>query len=380
MNFVPTVMTNTIMGAQSGRSVRQRGKEIIGYIDINQNTPSGLIAEILCNPLLLGAPRLEKMAAIYQQYRMLRMDFTLASVLPTTTYGQFWIAYSRNPDHTIENDANANANVFALENSRQCQAWTPVTYTCDLRPNTTVFNVDPDSREIMKTTQGKFFISTSGHFNVTGNFEIPVYLEYEIELIGQSALSIADNAAIAMPTTLYSGPSDGNGSVHLRIAPGETLNYPWNRGMQALRPYYCIPAPLIKLNAANSENAGIIVWDGNTEGYFRFYPTMDDYDAGNHFIVGADVQDYYIDRFTIEPAFVTSTAVTSFRALSTKYRAPAPVPQKANPILRLGMVSSQNKVSLESVIAERLSTTTSEQLIQDLARIMNSLMQRESDD
>lgn len=376
VSFVPTVMTNTIMGAAAGKSVTQRGKEIIGYIDINQYTPSGILAEIMCNPLLLGAPRLEKMAAIYQQYRMKRMAFTLATVLPTTTYGQFWIAYSRNPDHAIANDANANANVFALENSRQCQAWTPVTYECDLRPNTTIFNIDPDSREIMKTTQGKFFISTSGHFNVTGDFEVPVYLEYEIELYGQSALNIYDDTAIVMPATRYSGPSDPNGSVQLIIAPGETLDYPWNRGMTSLRPYYCIPAPVIQTGTANV-NPEIIVWDGNTSGYFRFYLTLDDYDNGVHLVITNSVIDQYVDRYSIQAARAAAPAPSAFRALSTRFRPFVPIPQKAVPPLRMGSAKTKTADAEDAAMAKRVSEFFPDSLIDEFAKILRIQMRRQ---
>lgn len=337
MGFIPTVMTNTIMGPTSQRSVIQKGKEIIGEIAITSSTPSGLLAQILANPLLMGAPRLEKMAAIYQQYRFRRLRFTLATVLPTTTYGQFWLAYSRNPDHRIANDAEANANVFALENSRQCQAWTPATYDCDLRPNTTIFNVDNDSREIMKTTQGKFFIATSGQFNVTGEYTIPVYLEYEIELFGQSALPTNDGAAIIFPAVLYSGPTDNTGTINLRIAPGETLDYPWNRGMKANKPYYCIPQPVIQVSDDPTDTilAGVIEWDGNTSGFFRFFETIDDYDTLTYIYIDSVAVNIALDRFTIEPADNNLSAITAFRPLSSRYRVASPVPQQARPPLRV---------------------------------------------
>lgn len=339
MGFVPTVMTNTILGATSRGSVTQHGKEIIGYIDVNSSTPSGLLAEILANPLLMGAPRLEKMAAIYQQYRFRKLRFTLATVLPTTTYGQFWLAYTRNPDHRIANDVEANANVFALENSRQCQAWTPATYDCALSPNTTIFNIDNDSREIMKTTQGKFFIATSGQFNLTGTYTIPVYLEYEIELFGQSALPTQDGSAIIFPATVYSGPTDATGTLNLRLAPGETIDYPWNRGMKQNVPYYCIPAFDLQLGDDPAENvlATIVEWDGNTSGFFRFFETLDDYDTRTFVVVRADAVDIENERFTIEQVTDTLSAVSAFKPLSSRYRVVerTPVPTKARPSLRV---------------------------------------------
>lgn len=315
---IPTVIANTVRGAHSQHMINFSGKEIIGYINIGPETTAGIIGVLKINPMALAAPRLRNMASNYQQYQFKRLKVSVRGNLPTIVGGDLYTGYSRNPDFEIADNSEAPANIFALENSTITNLWTVTSFECPLK-TTQWFNVDEDSDEIMLTTQGKIFIGTLGQFNVTANFEIPVFVDYELVLRGQQSTGGTGGIPIIFPATVYSGDSDANGNIRMDISSGETLNYPWNRGMRAKVPYVCDPQPVLAIDAiSTAATPEIIVWDGNTTGYFSFYNTLQDYYSNEHLIFRDAVQTI-VARFTIElQPYSTFAQSVSYRSADGK--------------------------------------------------------------
>lgn len=302
--IIPTVIANTVRGMTDNRTYTFNGKEIVGYISIGPNTTAGLIAEIVVNPLLMGAARLRNFTQNFQQYRFKKLRATVRGNLPTTVGGDLYIAYTRNPDHSIVDNPVAPQNVFSIEGSIITNLWSATEFDCKCSTNQW-YNVDDDSEEIMVTSHGKLFIATLGGFNITNQFEMPLFLEYVVECKGQQVQGDANQDALVFPATYYGvgASSDGNGSTQLFPQDGETISFPWNRGMVALQPYFCTPDLTLVLDPDNTTvTAEVIVWDGNTQGWFRFYESYEAFTLNEPFFIKAGISGRkLIGRFIIQP-------------------------------------------------------------------------------
>lgn len=308
-----------------------RGKEIAGFINIGPYTQAGLLATIKINPLLMAAPRLKNMAENFQQYRFRRLRVSIRGDLPTTVSGALYTGYTRNPDYSITDTPDAPAFIFSLEKSTITNLWSITDFDCPLQKSQW-YNVDQDSTEIMMTTQGQLFIGTAGGFNITNPYEVPLFFEYEVEFMGQQSKGFSDQQVIAFPATQYSGASDAAGKVRLLLAPGETLDYPWNRGMAARKPYFCIPQPVLTVKGTTTVTPEIIQWDGNTSGYFNFFLTLEDYLEGSFILIDVPNSPLItLDRFTIEEVPTTSASYTTFRAANGAIQAKTQVIPRQRP-------------------------------------------------
>lgn len=331
--IIPTVVANSVRGMTDNRTHLFMGKEIIGFISVGPTTTPGILATIKMNPLLMGAVRLQNFCQNFQQYRFTKLRATVRGNLPTTVAGDLYLAYTRNPDHEILDNVAAPNNVFAIESSVVTNLWTATEFECRCNTNQW-YNVDPDSSEQMVTTHGAMFIATAGGFNITQQFSMPLFLDYVVECRGQQVQGGAEADSIIFPATQYFGPADGSGAIRMNIAPGESISYPWNRGMKAQEPYFCQPSPIIQGlgDGDESEAAQVVVWDGNTSGYFRFYTTYENWVSGEPIrVMNSTV--YEQERFVIEPAYPTRRLMhyeTSFRhANGREFRRMVPLNPKA---------------------------------------------------
>lgn len=310
---IPTVITNVVRGNRAQNKVISfKGKEIIGEIELGSFTAPGVLGEISLNPVLLGARRLEAAASNYSQYRFKKLITTIRGNVSTSVGGDIAVGYTRNPNYRVVSGPASVQDIYSMEQSMITNLWSKSDFECPVKTNQW-YNVDGDSSEIMLTEQGKILMATNGVTNMVGTAVIPVIADYEVEFRGeQTQRLINEGVPIVFPAVDMVGPSDPNGSVRLTIATGETLDYPWNRGMVAWEPYFVEPAQTYS-NAGLPQDFTIIMWDGNTEGYFRFYETLEAFNTDLALVVDAQSPAHEFNRFIIQQALQSSPPVVRQR-------------------------------------------------------------------
>lgn len=296
---IPTVVANIVRGIQPKRSVAVlEGKEIMGYIRIGPETVTGLGGVQLMNPLILSCERLRKFAAIYGQYRFRRMEFTLQGNLPTTVGGNIYLGYSRNPDLTITSGVNAPTVISSMENSMSVSVWSTSSFSPRVSTNEW-YNVDDDSEEIMKTTQGVLFIAQGGIYNITSFAEIPIYLSYTIEARGQQSQPVNQNGILTFPSCNFTCLSTPINWSVVRV-PGETGAFP---ALQDTTPYFISPQleiPTASGDLITCSIMGARIVGGIPTNYdLQFYPDLEAFNMSNA-VSGLTGNVVAYSRFTLE--------------------------------------------------------------------------------
>jgi len=302
---IPTVVANIVRGVQPRQAVAAlQGKEIMGFIRISPGSQSGLSGQQLMNPLTLACERLRKFVSIYGQYKFTRMEFTVHGNLPTTVGGNLYLGYSRNPDFTITTGADAPSFISSMENSMAVSVWSTSTFSPRVMTNEW-YNVDDDSSEVMKTTQGILFIATGGIYNITQDVEIPVYLNYVVEARGQQVQTTGSSPILIYPSgtfDLSSSSTWGNSRP-----PSETLAYPV---MELDAPYFLSPQLTVPAgDGSTSETANVIVIASepvpnppDSSVNVTFYKSFEDYNTNTPIkVINPDPEPKIVHgRFTVE--------------------------------------------------------------------------------
>lgn len=163
-----------------------KGSELIGALTINPNNNALFTLDI--DPLRFEGTRLSQMAKLYQKYRFKRVSIRVMSNLPTVVGGSIICAYSSDPDHDINLSQDVAQQVFALEYAKISNLWVHNVINARILDKKKWYNIDPNSQELMQTTQGRFFLLPSSTISITDAISIPIILEYEIQFEGASLL------------------------------------------------------------------------------------------------------------------------------------------------------------------------------------------------
>lgn len=161
-----------------------RGQEMIGLVEILPNRPSTV--EFLISPITFDTTRLYNISKNFQKFRFTRLNFRVMSNLPTTVGGTITTGFSSNPDHKLAEGQLIQPQIFALDGAQISNLWVHCIVRCPLKDKSKWYNVDTDSVEIMQTAQGKVYLQTSGGANITSEIDVPVVIDYEIQLMGNS--------------------------------------------------------------------------------------------------------------------------------------------------------------------------------------------------
>lgn len=277
---IPTVVANIVRGSAAPvRSAVLTGKEIMGYIQITPSSSTGLLGKELINPLKMSCERLKKFVAIYGQYRFKRMELTVQGNLPTTVGGNLYLGYSRNPDLLVPTGPSAPTVISSMENSMSVSVWSTSTFRPAVMTNEW-YNVDDDSLEIMKTTQGAIFVAQGGLYNISGTAEIPLYLSYTVECRGQQNFSSETSPVSLFPSCSYT-VTEASGSTNRWIATRvatETVAFP---DLTLSQPYMLSPSLEVPTTVGNATATIMSVHARDTNTIeLAFYANLVDYNQG----------------------------------------------------------------------------------------------------
>jgi hypothetical protein len=170
-----------------------RAHEQIGYIRIG---PTNEFYDIPVNPVNFIGTRLAQMARSFQKYRFTRLQLRIMTNLPTTVGGTITSGYSSNPDYQVSIYSDIGRQIFALDGAQISNLWVHNIVRCPIRDRQKWYYIDPDSSEIMNTTQGKFLMLPTSGANITEEISVPLIIEYDIQFMGAAL----DTASEVPPT------------------------------------------------------------------------------------------------------------------------------------------------------------------------------------
>jgi len=197
-------VTNTV---RDNEMVLRDVLEQIGTFEIDVNN-TGPPTEYLMNPILMTGTRLQTLSQSFQEYKFESMEMVFFPGVPSTIGGTYYMGYTTNADDVATNSPQA----VALPGAKISTLWQNTQSRATL-DKSSWYVVDADSTEVMKTTQGKWFIGLNGVTNLTGVLSTPVMLRYTIRFrkptsrpaplaTGKVAFSVANyvSAATVIPT------------------------------------------------------------------------------------------------------------------------------------------------------------------------------------
>lgn len=258
---IPMTQAFQVSNRSGDSTVKISGSEIIGAFSIPTTAPTGLYRLFQVNPLEFTGTRVCRIASSYQKYRFTSLNLVLAANNSTTFNGSIVTGYSENPDFEITSAATAPSQIYALSDARISSLYTPVTVPARFNDKRW-YNLDLDSEELMNTTQGAFCMAIVQTPSNTATLNIPVIMNYTIELKGTALQTIASNAVLfpAGDWTVASAPN-----MNFTVSPGETLPKPT---LVQGKPYIMVPqADVISGVRAI---ASVVAYYGETTGYLFF--------------------------------------------------------------------------------------------------------------
>lgn len=180
-----------------------RGQEMIGLVEVIPNEPSTV--EFLISPITFDITRLHNISSNFQKFRFTRLNFRVMSNLPTTVGGTITTGFSSNPDHSLVDNQLIQPQIFALDGAQISNLWVHCIVRCPLKDKAKWYNIDPNSVEIMQTAQGKVYLQTSGGANITSLIDIPVVIDYEIQLMGNAMPEKGETSTglVSIPAALW---------------------------------------------------------------------------------------------------------------------------------------------------------------------------------
>jgi len=179
----------------------------VGKIVLSPATTAGEKWVFQLNPLKLLASRLSRLASNYQKYRFTRARLVMQTSANTGVNGIITYGYCSNPDAEIPPGVDAGHEyLMALPGSKSSTIWSPDTFSdARLLDRSKWYNIDLDSREIMETTQGYFAVLVYSVPNIaSGVVELPVYLDYDIQMVGTANNVVSASSLMAFPAGTFS--------------------------------------------------------------------------------------------------------------------------------------------------------------------------------
>jgi len=205
LNRGPRSVVSTQVPVEIAYSVRQmaplnkihteRASEYIGTISASSNTPANTTIIFRMNPITLAGTRLQTLAGIYQKFRFRKLRLVVQTGASTSISGLYVAGYNSNPDSEIAvNSPKAGTQVFALPGAVSRPLWIVGNVDAKIEDRNKWYYVDPDSEEVMNTTQGYFAIVIQAVPSTITPIVLPILLEYEVEFTG-SAIQLDNNTA-----------------------------------------------------------------------------------------------------------------------------------------------------------------------------------------
>jgi len=191
---IPAAFATRVVQNSQNRTHTEAFREIVAPFSMSPTDLPGANITYNLNPATMIGTRLQKLAANYQQYRFKRLSLTMQSPAPSTASGLYAIGYTRNPDQEIGTGLNAIQTITAMPGAVTSSVWN--TCTCHASLDSQWYNVDADSQEVMKTTQGQFFACLVSPPTTTTPVAFAVWLDYVIEFRGSAIQKVAQFAGL----------------------------------------------------------------------------------------------------------------------------------------------------------------------------------------
>lgn len=182
LSNVPVANSYAITNRSLGEGVNTyQGTQTIGSVSYDTQD-LGLINNFSFNPTLMGG-RLARLAESHQKYRFKRMSLMITPGLPTTVGGNLVAGYTPNPD----DDVRTIDEILSLPGAKLMSLWQAQQIQTKIEDPNSWYFCDPDSSEIMKTTQGKFVVGNAGASGFTTRITIPIVIDYVIQFKGAAS-------------------------------------------------------------------------------------------------------------------------------------------------------------------------------------------------
>lgn len=218
---IPMEVAYTVRQPTARRVHTETACEYIGDFVILPTSQQGASSKFMMNPINLPRTRLQNLARNYQKFRFKKLALKVQSSTTTSTNGLYIVGYNSNPDAEYD-QASAVPAVFDLPGAQSANVWRTITSVAKIEDKGKWYNIDPDSSEVMNTTQGYFAVVVQSPTSTTGPLIMPVLLEYTVEFSGSSY----NNENLAAPFIWPAGNWGYNtltGNYSFVPAPGEIV-------------------------------------------------------------------------------------------------------------------------------------------------------------
>jgi hypothetical protein len=269
---VPMEIAYTVSQKTTQSVHREKACEYIGNVTFSPSSVIGTAMLFRMNPILLSGTRLARLASSFQKFRFRRLALTLQSSTTTSTNGLYIVGYNSNPDAEAPS-GQAIPFAFDLPGAQSGNVWRTITSNGRIEDPRKWYNVDPESLEVMQTTQGYFMVVLQSVPSTTGPITFPVILDYEVEFTGSALNPLSTSPIQLFPAGTFTYNSV-SGNYTFAAATGEpalptTVN---NVGYRLLPSY---PITVVDSDGPTLITALIIM---PTALSWAFFASEEDYD------------------------------------------------------------------------------------------------------
>jgi len=290
---IPMEIAYTVKQTSRQKIHTESASEYMGSFTITPTTPIGTTTAFFLNPLGMTGSRLQKLASVYQKYRFKKFSLTLQSSSTTAINGLYILGYSSNPDYELPPGNEINA-IYALPGATSANVWRTVTSHAKLINQNKWFEIDADSREIMDTTQGVFFLAIQSPLSMSTSVSLPIIIDYTIEFTGSAIQNVSSNPIQIWPAGVFSYNSL-TANYTFTAATGEPAIPETGNG----NPYFVNPSWIVDaLSGPETMNAYIRVMVPTTASY-NFYESLEDFHLNEPIVINST---FAVNRTTIQTA------------------------------------------------------------------------------
>lgn len=252
----------------------ERCREYIGNVTfVNDPVGTPVVARWDINPILMPGTRLRRIASNYQKFRFRQLALTIQSATTTATNGLYVVGYNNNPDSNPPPGFEVNY-AFDLPGAQSANIWRTITSIAKIEDRQKWFNVDPDSNEVMNTTQGYFVVVQQTAISTTAPITMPCILDYVVEFSGSSLNPLSTNTPVIFPQGIFTYNSV-TGNYTFTADSSDSTPIP---SLTNGQPYEFIPAQITPIGVPPNERDQTIRVLVPTLVSYTFYETLKDYD------------------------------------------------------------------------------------------------------
>jgi len=242
MTQVPKQVAMTIQNTTRQTTVRFCRTELIAKLSYDINS-TGVMQEVPLNPVdpFWSQLQLGQMARLYGKFRFKSIRLTSANTAGTAVGGAMTMCYFENPDQRL---TTADA-LISNDGAVMGPLWQPTPVVAKIVDRGKWYNIDPDSEEVMQTTQGKFVFGCVIAPTAENSVTVPIIADYEVEFAEPTLQSVppATGRGVLAKSDIKAW---GTGSVLFHfdaISPSQNADIDINVGYVASNPLWEFSIP-----------------------------------------------------------------------------------------------------------------------------------------